>query len=244
MKSALKIAVATFATSLIACDIVKDDVSPRDIEAIAFTYANKPAIINLSSVSDGHDLIATGQVNPQFGTFETILGGKYLLYNPSAEFKGKDESLRLALADQQTGKPFSNLNLTFKSLDEGGSPCGGLSGIYDYARIKQGETLKLDLLDNDVFCGVGYNGGIIGEVALENINTEDFLLNLGPGRIATLTYTPKPGFTGKIKLIYNLGINWLGNGPGNATSEEIIANPKKYLEAFTTAMIEVDVVAE
>lgn len=241
MKHFLKIGVAMMVTAVTGCDIVNDDVPPRAIEATAFAFADKPAIVNIAGVSAGRDLIAAAGINPRFGKLEVILGGKYILYTPTAEFKGKDDALTLKLNDSKTNQAFSDLYLTFKSLDNGRSDCSGLSGVYDYARIKQGEHLTIDLLNNDVFCGVGYNGGIIGEVALENINTEDFELILGPGRIAKFDYTPKPGFTGKIKVIYNLGINW-HNPNENTPDEDVLADPLKYLEAFTTAIVEVDVV--
>jgi hypothetical protein len=224
-----------------SCDIVKDEPTPN-LKATAFTFANKPAVFNIASISSGRNFVATTQTSPQYGTIETIFDGKYLIYKPNSSFLGQIEKLPVTLSEVGTSN-VTNLNIVFRSLDEQPGNCQSLSGIYDYAQIKQGESLTLDLLNNDVFCNIEYNGGIIREVVLEGVQTEDFVLALGPGRLAEFRYTPAPGFTGKIKVIYNLGINWIaGSGHIEVTEEEILTNPKKYLEAFTTALIEIDVV--
>ena len=222
---------------ILSCDIVNDDVKPKEISATLYASSGKPALLNLSAISNGSKLIANGTVTSTFGKFESILGGKYILYTPNADFSDNEDEATLNLSNEQN-KVVRKLKLQAKSLASAGC---AVTGVYDYAKIAQGEAIVIDLLDNDVFCGVGYNGGIIGQVAYEGVESEDFVLSLGPGRQATFNYTPTPGFSGKIKVIYNLGINWIGGSPGTASTEAILANPTKYLEAFTTAMVEIEV---
>jgi hypothetical protein len=217
---------------IFSCDIVNDDVKPKEISATLYASSGKPALLNLSAVTNGEKLFATGTASSSSGKFESILGGKYILYTPNVNFSEDETTLNLS---DSKNKVVSQLKLQAKSLESAGC---AVTGVYDYARIAQGKQIVIDLLDNDVFCGVGYNGGIIGHVAYEGPESEDFLLSLGPGREAKFIYTPTPGFAGKIKVIYNLGINWIA--PHNST-EEVLANPKKYLEAFTTAMVEIEV---
>lgn len=220
-----------------SCDIVNDDVKPKEISATLYASSGKPALLNLSAVTNGDKLFATGTASSSSGKFESILGGKYILYTPNVNFSEDETTLNLS---DSKNKIVSQLKLQAKSLGSG--DCA-VTGVYDYVKIGQGEQVVVDLLDNDVFCGVGYNGGIISHVAYEGAASEDtYLLSLGPGRQAKFIYTPTAGFTGKIKVIYNLGINWIADrDPAVTSSQEVLANPKKYLEAFTTAMIEVEV---
>lgn len=226
--------------SLMGCDIVTKDVSPV-METSIYTVDDKPMIFNVATIAGGRNLTASLPTS-EFGEFESLQDGKYLLFKPTAQFIGRNESVKVNLQDPGASQTKIQLNLRLNSLSDE-SECSGASGIYDYAQIHNNESLVLDLLDNDIFCNVGYNGGLIGEVSIEGVTTYDFMLNLGPGRKAELHYTPKPGFTGKVRIVYNLGINWLN--PGQATEvsyEEIVKNPKKYFEAFTTALVEIDVV--
>lgn len=221
-----------------SCDIVNKDVKPREIKATAYTYAGKPAVINLNTLAGGEDLKATGEAKPVFGKIETLLKNKYLLYSPEQSFKGNEEdiSINLTNSDNETA---GILNVTIKSLDGSPSSCSA-SGIFDYAQIKMGSTLEVDLLDNDVFCGVGYNGGFIRHQDIQN--SENALLSLGPGRLAKLTFTPPAGFTGKVRLIYDLGINWLDPKNVPASDDVLLSNPTKYVERVATALVEIDVV--
>ncbi len=242
MRILTKTAWAMLIAGIAGCDIVNEDVTPRELGTTVYAQAKKPALLNVAAIANGKELIFSGNAAPALGTFKTILDGQYVVYTPNAAFDGQRETLRLQLSEKNSKETFSNLNLTFASLGDD-TPCDGLTGVYDFAQVKQGESLVLDLLDNDIFCGIGYNGGFIGEVALDGAGTEDFLLELGPGRSAKFRYTPKPGYKGKFSVIYNLGINWLSPGNSHHVShEEILANPKKYLEAFTTAMVEIEVV--
>lgn len=225
-----------------SCDMVEEDLTPKEVSAILFTYPEKPAIINLGSLSTDLNFRAGILPTLQSGTLESIANGQYLIYKPDLTFKGRQDVV-VPISGTALGKTSSgwNLKLDVRDPSEPTTGCTGISGVYDYARVKQGESLNLDLLANDIFCGVSYNGGAVADVAFEGPATENTVISIGPGRSARLRYTPSPGFTGKIKLIYNLGINWLHNGE-NVNDEELWRNPSKYLEASTTAMIEIEVV--
>lgn len=241
--------IMTFLAALIlimvaGCDIVNKDVSPSGVEARIYTLDNRPAVLNMAAISNGKDFRVIANSTTSYGSFQSIQDGKYLVFRPNNQFAGRSEDANFSIVDSNS-KHVASLNLKAKSLDNS-APCEKLSGISDYIKIKAGTgPISIDLLDNDIFCGVGYNGGIIGEVALEGIETNDFVLTLGPGRQAFFNYTPKPGTSGKASLVYNLGINWIeGSGYDKVSSSEILANPTKYLEAFTTAMIEIEVTPE
>ena len=67
---------------LIACDIVKDDVTPNELVSQGYTFVEKPAVINLSSVAGGEEVDIVGAVTPVFGNFTTLTsvdGNKFLL---------------------------------------------------------------------------------------------------------------------------------------------------------------------
>ncbi|MEQ8426124.1 MAG: hypothetical protein RIA63_15500 [Cyclobacteriaceae bacterium] len=227
----------------VGCDIVKDDIVPNElsINVELATFAEKPAVINLSSVSGGKELDIKNLGLPKYGDFEILTmpdeDKKFLVYLPRAEFFGQHEELQIELEDKAENR-IARLNLNVRSLDNGGD-CRDASGIYDYAKILPGESLVLDLLDNDIFCNVGYNGGFVTVYGIQNSNGSN--ISLGPGKIATLNYTAPEGFTGKVIVIYDLGINWKANA-NNVDIEDVRKNPRKYFEAFTTAMVEIDVV--
>ena len=227
---------ATIAMSalVVGCDIVNDDPSVVDLKTTVYAFAGKPVLVNTASFAGGLDVRAVEDVTGKFGSLETLLDGQYLMYVPNEEFAGQQEDLIVSLDNS------SMLEMTVKSLD--GQACGDVAGVHDYANVQSGTEVVIDLLDNDVFCGIGYNGGLIGSVALEGIEEDDYLLTLGPGRSATFFFNPVPGFSGKVRVIYNLGINWIeGSGYENLSADQILLNPKKYLEAFTTSMVEIDV---
>ncbi len=230
---------------LLGCDIVNDDARPPELNVQTFTFAEKPAVVNLSAIAGGKNVDVTGVGTPAFGKFETLSdteGNKFLVYYPNQTFVGQKEELGMNLVNRDNNQLFAQLKLGVESLENGRvATCNRASGIYDYAKISSDSTLVLDLLDNDIFCGVDYNGGIVNEHLIQNINTEDVLISLGPGRVVTLTYTPPAGFTGKVLYMYDLGINWKVNVEG-VGSKQILSDPYKYLEAFTTAMVEIDVV--
>jgi hypothetical protein len=230
----LVVVLAAFTAS---CDIVNKDVKPREIKATAYTFAGKPAVINLNAFAGGEDLRATGEAKPTFGKIESLLKNKYLLYTPDQSFKGNKEDVSINLTNSE-GETAGILNVTITSLD-GSSSCS-TSGIFDYAEIKMGSTIVVDLLDNDVFCGVGYNGGFLREQHIQN--SENVNLSLGPGRVAKLTFTPPVGFTGKVQFIYDLGINWLNPSDVPPSDEELLSNPTKYVERVATALVEINVV--
>ncbi|MFZ1807353.1 MAG: hypothetical protein WAU36_09040 [Cyclobacteriaceae bacterium] len=229
-------------TLVTACDIVKDDVTPNELVTQASTYAEKPTVINLSSLAGGEEIDISGTVTPVFGDFTTLAdkdGNKFLVYTPNASFKGQKEDLKIDLVNKNDGLSFARLRWDVGSLDNGGDTCGSASGIYDYAQIAPGESITIDLLDNDIFCDISYNGGIIGGHDIQNSESVD--LFLGPGKRADLKYTAPEGFTGKVLFVYDLGINWKIDTHG-VDHKEILADPYKYLEAFTTALVEINVV--
>ncbi|MEZ4945181.1 MAG: hypothetical protein R2804_06615 [Cyclobacteriaceae bacterium] len=228
---------------LSACDIVKDDVTPNELVSQGYTFVEKPAVINLSALGGGEEIDINGSVQPVYGELTTLTdtkGKKFLVYTPNESFKGQREDLKIDLVNKRDGNSFGRLRWDVGSLDNGGDECGSASGIYDYAKIAPGESITIDLLDNDIFCNVSYNGGAIGQYDIQN--SEPIELFLGPGRRAELKYTAPEGFTGKVLLVYDLGINWKINNSDVVDYEEILADPYKYLEAFTTALVEIDVV--
>lgn len=239
----LRTAHLFLAGSLItACDIVKDDITPNELVSKGYTFVEKPAVINLSSVAGGQEVDIIGTVTPVFGNFTTLTsadGNKFLVYTPDVSFKGQREDLIIDLVNRKDGNSFGRLRWDVGSLDNGRDKCGSASGIYDYAQIAPGESITIDLLDNDIFCDISYNGGTIGGYDIQN--SEPVHLFLGPGKRADLTYTAPEGFTGKVLFVYDLGINWKVY-PDGIDHEEILADPHKYLEAFTTALVEIDVV--
>lgn len=245
MNTSKNIAAAAITILALAtgCDLVQPDldkgIPPADIHATIFAFAEKPAVINLATVTNGLDLKLDQPTSTPYGQVTPLLGGKYLMYIPNADFTGKTEDVTLTLLGSNNEK-FTNLKLKARSLDNS-TACDGTTGVYDYAQISPGETIVLDLLDNDIFCNVAYNGGRIAEVALEGVTTNDFKLQLGPGRQASFTYTAPAGFTGKIKVLYDLGINW--KNPSTIPADaDIVKEPLKFLDAYTTALIEIDVV--
>jgi hypothetical protein len=227
----------------VGCDLVTKDTAPQ-LESTVYTLDAKPMVFNVNTISGGRDLVIKKAGTSSNGSFEMFQDGKYLLFRPNASFSGSQERVSVELVDRSTSKIFSELDLTLQSLNSQAS-CREASGIYDYLQIKKGETVELDLLDNDIFCNVAYNGGFISEIPIEEgADTNDFLLTLGPGRKAKLQYTPRPGFTGRVKIMYNLGINWLVSGNNIPPNAELLTNPKKYFEAFSTALVEIDVVEQ
>ncbi len=228
------------------CDIVNEDASIKDIKEninpfvdkkfSAFAFAGKPSVINLSALYSGKVFDLATLPESIYGDLTLLTSKdnkKFLVYTPNESFIGKKEDLIVEIPDKGV-----NLNVTMESLD-GLTSCKGPVGIYDYREMHSGDTLIIDLLDNDLFCAVSYNGGLIGEHHIEN--SENVLLKLGPGRIATLTYVAPKNFTGKVRLIYDLGINWIVDTSNRPPLETILSNPEKYLEAFTTTLVEIEV---
>lgn len=235
------------------CDVVKDDVLPAGpVDADLFTFAEKPVILNVTSLADGKDVQIKNLTTPKFGTFDefVIENRRYLVYSPDQSFKGNVENIELDLFEVGTSTPLLNVKKKIGSLDGRKTNCEDLgvdgpktAAVYDYAKIKHGETLKLDLLANDIFCGVKYNGGIVSAHTLDGAldADHDYLISLGPGRVVTFEYKPSPNFTGKVRIMYEAGINWIKDSQ-NVDGNVILANPEEYLEAFLAAIIEIEVV--
>lgn len=240
-----------FVAVIMGCDIVKNDVTPNNaIVADLYTFAEQPVVLNVTATAGGKNVAIRNLSAPAFGKYEQVSHGnrQYLVYSPNQTFKGKEEELDFDLYESTASNALQSVKLKIGSLDGRITQCDGISkdkvfsGLYDYAKLKSGEKLVIDVLDNDLFCGVGYNGGVVSGYALENATDEDFQISLGPGRQVSFEYTAPVGFTGKVRIIYEVGINWKTNPPENIGVEEILSDPYTYLEAFTTALVEIDVV--
>lgn len=230
------------------CDIVNDDASIKDIKEIpnpttqykkvnAFALAEKPSVTNLSALYNGEEVTVIGMPESRYGAVSIISSldnKKFLIYTPNESFVGQKDTITMKVSGKEI-----DLQLTIESLDDS-NPCKGPVGVYDYREMHSGDTLFIDLLDNDIFCGLNFTGGLISGHDIEN--SENVMLSIGGSEYkATLKYIAPKNFTGKVRLIYDLGINWIVSDSGQIPIDVVLANPHKYLEAFTTALIEIEV---
>ncbi len=225
------------------CDIHRADVGP-DFEAEILVVPGGPTIWN-PSVALGSGAFGTTVVsgqNAEKGDIDLVTDFQYLRYQPSASFTDGTDAFSIDVVASDGSARRGTISVrTLETTD-----CSD-AGIFDYAQVKQGEFIEIDLLANDFFCGGPANltSGGVRQVVLNAPSddaTETLSINIsGVDETVTITFTAPEDVTGTIDLIYEVGINGNFNNHGTPSTDAngnfIVENFDKYIVAQATIEI-------
>ena len=161
-----------------------------------------------------------------------IVGTSYLKYSPETN---TNDFVLLNAFDE--GKNLLRTDTIFILLNTTG--CG--LAVYDSYKVKNGETLTVNVLSNDLICE-SINDFIFSAHSLELARGMSFSILprsiTGNSTQLQLTYTPNGKFRGKVKAIYTAAIN-IKDEYREVTSE-FMAHPE-YFSFFGSGLIEIEV---
>ncbi len=221
---------------LLGCDDFRQDVKPTyDLEVLALPGV--PSILTPAMVVAGLDSfdIATLAIK---GSAE-VLDKRFVRYNPDSQFNTGSDAFSLDVIDENGTKKTVNVLMKMRNVEDCHS-----GGVFDFIEVKQGESIEIDLLANDVFCGGPPNinsGGVSSAILSSPSPTagETLSINLNVGtETVNITFTAPTDVTGKIEFVYEVGINTsAANGPLSDKNGLIPSAFETYLVAQATIMI-------
>ena len=202
VKDLLSILMA--ATIFVACDVKTDETPVYELEVVA--VPGTPVILTPAQAV-GSFKSAEITANGVKGTAIVLDSARYIKYTPSPEFKIGSDHLTIEALDGNGVKKTVNVAITIKNEDD--CIAGGVS---EFAQVKQGRQLLIEILANDVFCKNHSNvSTIAGREAVLSAPTanayESLSLNMFGHGQATVTYQAPNNITGTIELIYEIGMD-------------------------------------
>ncbi len=241
--------IVLLSTSFFSCDDHNSDaLNLRTVELDLITIPNGPAILNPLSVLEANLQRAQFVSEPASGLAELINQSSLIRYSPDDSFMEGSDLFTVDLTDQEGQRVATKVNIRMMDSNSPSQCSSAFGGVFDYIRMRPGESIQINLLENDVFCG---GPGISSSSATSMIVlTADEVIavsgepniQIGPGAFAQLTYTAPEDFTGTIDFIYELGMN----GPNSNQGPRIVGNmlnPQAF-DTYVIAQATIEVVSE
>lgn len=223
------------------CDNHEDDSILETIEYEMLVLPGSPNILD-PKVIDGSlsDLKIVSE--PSKGDVESIGDNRFIRYTPNLDFNSGDDSFFVDFTNQQNKIVKSKINFKIQETQD----CSINTGVFDYIEVKPGESFKIDLLDNDLFCGNkddDIKSAVVQLIHLDHDYTDPLVqtltisANLVDNEI-TLTYDAPEDAEGIINILYRFGVNYdLRNFSYDENGETIFEKNQEYLIAQATIKI-------
>ncbi len=225
---------------IVSCDTAHEDSAPQQISLDVYAAPQSPAIIRPSRLLGASSTSFEIAGRPSRGSVERIGERNFLRYTPNEDFLSGDDRYSLQLLDTDGNEHGAIVNV--RMLEPGSCTT---NGVFEYIPVKRGESISLDLLDNEFFCGLGFNL-TSAAVSVEMIYTDpDFgdndvniALALDRNEVV-LEYTAPEDASGKVEFIYELGVN-----SDNANSDVFLdgTSDPSLFEKFVVAQVTVEIV--
>lgn len=135
------------ALTIFSCDKATEDVKPN-LEVVIETGPGVPVLLSPDQLINDFARQFNFKHLPDRGQTNKVVDGKFLKYIPDDEFVDGEDRFSLKLIDEARNE--REVNVTVKVTDD---PCN-YGPAFDYIEVKVGESTTIDLLANDLFCGV------------------------------------------------------------------------------------------
>ena len=176
-----------------ACDRVKEDIFPSvSVQPVVYTEAGGQGVISLYGAfgRDGLQIVSSSGQTEQIGDLP------YLIFDAQGT-PITDQLIELEILNGQ--QVIGNATLEVKTVREEDCINAAFSDSYV---VQAGDSLGVNLLDNDAFCDF-VDPGTRGIREIPIANFDSVKLHVGPDE-AILSYKSPPGFKGTVKFVYEL----------------------------------------
>lgn len=227
--SLLLLVFLTFTGLWYSCDNVGEDelTVPDEISTVLEFSASinatndLPGILDLNKMRNHADFSQFDILaNPENGVVSFTDDESKLIYVPNESFENGEDGFIITALNENSEVFLQNaVKVIVKPDDNDGNGSGGepTVDVFTFAQMSTKDSiLVVDLLDNDVFKDMPYQGSravnIIDIANIDGLNISVFSSPNRSGEEAWLTYSPPHGFTGDVEFIYELCFGWSSSG--------------------------------
>ena len=229
-----KLLILSLAIAAISCDNAKDDIRPV-IDVTYVTGANLPFIINPAQFTENSTSGSIVTYASQ-GVSEELLDKRFIRYTPSPNFQEGEDQFTMTVEGPNQGPV--DVRVTTEVND---NSCD-YGPVFDFIQVKKGETVTIDLLANDFFCGQEYpgSGGISNYELKSDFDNSDFVeFHIGGGGSSRANMIIRaPETTGTVTFIYEVGLGIIDDSVPNSP---VGLNPSRY-DVYLIAQATIEIV--